>query len=915
MIAVCALGVPPSAAAAVGGSVPRVLPGTDLVVDHVAVDRATGNLRLVRFTGPRPVPDGASRTAKAMNLLTEHAPVFGLVAPSRELRPVAENADPLGGGSASFRQVYLGLPVFGTQLRVHFDARGAVRSINGTVVSDIQIDPTPTISSVDAEARARRLVAKATGSTMADLGARSPVLLIYRTGLVRGVPGSNHLAWEVEVTSPTLREVLYLDAHDGRLLDRRSEIHEIDRVVHLRRFPNPVWSEGDALPYSSDDPAGDAEINELISATGDIHDLMANLTAGQYLSFDGEGAVMHSIYDSDSIDCPNAVESNGMTSYCDGMVSDDVVAHEWTHAYTEWTHRLIYQWQPGALNEAYSDIYGELADQLNGRGSDLPNQVRGPGECSTAGGNPTPTLEITDPAAIAGVYPAGGAVFNPIPPWSVSGSVVLVNDAVGVASDACQALQGFPVGAVALIDRGDCLFRDKVLHAQQAGASAAIVVNNQGNDVLEMGGDLPRLDIPSVFVGQADGTQIKVALDDGVSATMSSTSSLSTSLRWLIGEDTAALGTLRDMWSPSCLGDPGRVGSAAYACRETDNGGVHTNSGVVNHAFALLVDGGSYNGETVRAIGTTKAARIYWRAMSVYQTPVSNFANHADLLEIGCQDLIGATLYSLTTGAAVPETVTADDCVQVASAMRAVEMRDTPVQCNFEPLLDPDGLEPPGNVIVFDDGFDDGPEPGWRLSNYGVFPEYEPRDWVWTDQIPAGGDGGAWFAVDSVLIGDCVPGNDDQSGVMQLTSPLISVPIDVVDPVLAFDHWIATEHEWDGGNLKISVNGGPFLLVPISAFTFNPYNGRINPAGGVNPNTNPLAGETGFTGTNQGTLGGSWGRSLVELRTLVDPGDSFVLRFDLGVDGCNGAEGWYIDRVAVTATGLAPRHVAGRVAP
>ena len=45
-------------------------------------------------------------------------------------------------------------------------------------------------------------------------------------------------------------------------------------------------------------------------------------------------------------------------------------------------------------------------------------------------------------------------------------------------------------------------------------------------------------------------------------------------------------------------------------------GGVHTNSGVPNHAFALLVDGGSYNGQTISPIGLTKAAHIYYRAQS-----------------------------------------------------------------------------------------------------------------------------------------------------------------------------------------------------------------------------------------------------------------------------------------------------------
>ena len=55
------------------------------------------------------------------------------------------------------------------------------------------------------------------------------------------------------------------------------------------------------------------------------------------------------------------------TNYCDGVSSDDVVAHEWGHAYTERTSGLIYQWQPGAMNEAYSDIWGETVDLINDR--------------------------------------------------------------------------------------------------------------------------------------------------------------------------------------------------------------------------------------------------------------------------------------------------------------------------------------------------------------------------------------------------------------------------------------------------------------------------------------------------------------------------------------------------------------------
>ena len=37
----------------------------------------------------------------------------------------------------------------------------------------------------------------------------------------------------------------------------------------------------------------------------------------------------------------------------------------------------------GALNESYSDIWGETVDLINGAGTDFPDAVRTVGECST----------------------------------------------------------------------------------------------------------------------------------------------------------------------------------------------------------------------------------------------------------------------------------------------------------------------------------------------------------------------------------------------------------------------------------------------------------------------------------------------------------------------------------------------------
>ena len=171
--------------------------------------------------------------------------------------------------------------------------------------------------------------------------------------------------------------------------------------------------------------------------------------------------------------------------------------------------------------------------------------------------------------------------------------------------------------------------------------------------------------------------------------------------------------------------------SPVYWCiGDFDNGGVHRNSGVSNHAFALLVDGGSFNGRTVGAIGMTRAAHVYWRAMSAYQVPTTDFADHADLLELSCQDLIGIPLTDLVTGQPSQEMITAADCSQVAAAMAAVEMRLEPEQCDFEPLLDPGPAPEASSTVVFSDDFA-ADSSGWSLSNAGVYPEYAPRDWSW----------------------------------------------------------------------------------------------------------------------------------------------------------------------------------------
>ena len=114
-------------------------------------------------------------------------------------------------------------------------------------------------------------------------------------------------------------------------------------------------------------------------------------------------------------------------------------------------------------------------------------------------------------------------------------------------------------------------------------------------------------------------------------------------------------------------------------------------------------------------------------------------------------------------------------------------------------------------------------------------------------------------------------------GSMSLESPSYKIPAaNTLSPRLSFTHYVATEAGFDGGNVKISINGGAYALVPASAFLFNPYNASVGP-------TNPLAPQAAFTGTDGGEVFGSWGTSQVDLTKVgVKPGDRIQIRFDFG---------------------------------
>ncbi len=114
---------------------------------------------------------------------------------------------------------------------------------------------------------------------------------------------------------------------------------------------------------------------------------------------------------------------------------------------------------------------------------------------------------------------------------------------------------------------------------------------------------------------------------------------------YLLGEDTVTPGGIRSMQSPIAYGDPDH-----YSIRYTglqDNGGVHINSGIPNHAFYLAIEGGTnrVSGVAVQGVGAAnreQIEKVFYRAFTALLTPAANFSQARAATIQAARELYGA---------------------------------------------------------------------------------------------------------------------------------------------------------------------------------------------------------------------------------------------------------------------------------
>ncbi len=347
----------------------------------IAYHAQTGRVRFIGTDLAHPIPQGGDPPEQAARRFLEtYGPLFGLTDQAQELTVMRVTSADRGRSFVRFQQVYQGIPVVGGELIVQMDAEKNVISAGGEILPGLKVNTTPRLEASTARELARGLVTKYYDLNAGDLTVSQPELWIYSPILLGPSFNLSALVWRMEVTPVELqpvRELVLIDAHTGAVALHFNQIDVArNRVIYDN---NNDWTAG--LPgtgpvRTEGGPAtGVPDADDAYDYGGDTYDFYYNTHDRDSLDNAGMTLTQTVRYCPDAGSCPfaNAFWNGQQMVYGEGYAAaDDVVAHEMTHGVTEYASHLFYYMQSGAVNEAFSDIWGEFVDLTNGAGSDMP---------------------------------------------------------------------------------------------------------------------------------------------------------------------------------------------------------------------------------------------------------------------------------------------------------------------------------------------------------------------------------------------------------------------------------------------------------------------------------------------------------------------------------------------------------------
>ncbi len=324
---------------------------------------------------------------------------------NEEFKSFRSVKDQMGFTHERFQQYYKGIKVENGVYIVH-SRNEIIESLSGEYKVIKDINTTPSITSDEAVTLAKSFVDAQKYMDKNEKDSNTPELVIVVDDYGKHPKAKREmvLAYKVDVYAlkPLSRDWVYVDAHTGEIAHVNARIKNASATgnadtrysgtktlstdsyngsYRLRDYSrgngiitydcNTSTSYSNAVDFTdSDNTWSSAEYDNSAKDNGALDAHWAGMVTHDYFqnihgrnSFDGSGALIKTYVHYDN-QYENAFWNGSVFTFGDGastfdiLTSLDVFAHEFGHAVCSYTADLTYSSESGALNEAFSDIWG-----------------------------------------------------------------------------------------------------------------------------------------------------------------------------------------------------------------------------------------------------------------------------------------------------------------------------------------------------------------------------------------------------------------------------------------------------------------------------------------------------------------------------------------------------------------------------
>ncbi len=320
-----------------------------------------------------------------------------------------QNQDPLGFTHQTMQEYFKGVKVEFATVTLS-SKNGTVQSLNSAyfpIAEDFSITPsiskTLAFNSAITHVGATKYMWQNTAEAALADNYKKPTGELVILPALENISETNRLAYKFDIyaTAPLYRADVYIDAITGQFIMENKKIHDanvpatgtslyngtVSFTADNASGPYRLRQTADGGGIQTYDLNNSTNYNNAVDVTSNSTNFTGNATGVQahfgaeqtykYYnqkygrnSYNNTGGIIKS-YVSYSNNYVNAFWDGSRMTYGDGdgvnygpLVSLDIVGHEISHGVTEYSANLVYSYQSGALNESFSDIFGESIEKF-----------------------------------------------------------------------------------------------------------------------------------------------------------------------------------------------------------------------------------------------------------------------------------------------------------------------------------------------------------------------------------------------------------------------------------------------------------------------------------------------------------------------------------------------------------------------